>query len=426
LSCSGWKEVKLGEAPIEIIDGDRGKNYPKGFEFMDHGFCLFLNAKNVTSSGFSFQEKMFISREKDFLLRKGKLQRHDIVLTTRGTVGNVGYFSDEISFTDIRINSGMVILRCSKKHVMPEFAYWLFRSPFIQSQIYSLKSGSAQPQLPISIMKNITLLLPPLNIQEAIVKVVSCLDDKIELNNRINKTLEEMAQAIFKSWFVDFEPFQDGEFEDSELGPIPKGWRVKSLGDLCDLQKGLSYKGKFLSEEGDPMINLGNVQPGGEYRYDKIKYYNGDYKDRHVVIPGDIIIANTDMTSDRAILGSPIFVPNYPGKDIIFSHHLFAVKRLNVPKTFLYYFFKSASFRERAEGYANGTTVLALSRDDLMNLKLIVPDEKVVSSFDSITDKIVRLKEKKSEENKRLEETRDTLLPKLMSGEIRVPFEEVY
>jgi type I restriction enzyme, S subunit len=108
---SEWIECTLGEAPIQIIDGDRGKNYPKKADFSDTGYCLFLNAKNVTISGFAFTELNFINQEKDESLRKGKLKRGDLVLTTRGTVGNIAYYDKNVQFDHIRINSGMVIIR---------------------------------------------------------------------------------------------------------------------------------------------------------------------------------------------------------------------------------------------------------------------------------------------------------------------------
>jgi type I restriction enzyme S subunit len=229
-----FDELKLSEADIEIIDGDRGVNYPKQNEFYDIGYCLFLNAKNVTKDGFDFNEKSFISREKDNLLRKGKLVRNDIVLTTRGTVGNVAFYNNRVPFNNILINSGMVILRAKQSEYLPEFVYWMFRSNYIQDQINALKTGSAQPQLPITIMRTIKVLKPKLCEQKVIAATLSALDDMIELNNQINKTLEEMAIAIFKSWFVDFEPFKDGEFEESELGLIPKGWRVVELGEITE------------------------------------------------------------------------------------------------------------------------------------------------------------------------------------------------
>ncbi len=120
-----WKECKLGDASFDIIDGDRGKNYPKKDEFFESGYCLFLNTKNVTTNGFEFTELNFITKEKDELLRKGKLKRYDLVLTTRGTVGNVGFYDTNIAFDNIRINSGMVIIR--PDGIDEKFNYQLFK-----------------------------------------------------------------------------------------------------------------------------------------------------------------------------------------------------------------------------------------------------------------------------------------------------------
>ena len=147
------------EAPLEMIDGDRGKNYPKQDEFSDEDFCLFLNAKNVTDKGFNFETKMFISQEKDEILKKGKLQRGDVILTTRGTVGNVAFYSEDIPFDNIRINSGMLILR-SKSELSNKFLYYVLKSDFFKKQIYTFKSGTAQPQLPISSLNHMEFYLP--------------------------------------------------------------------------------------------------------------------------------------------------------------------------------------------------------------------------------------------------------------------------
>lgn len=139
----------------EIIDGDRGKNYPQQNEFSNTGYCVFLNTGNVTASGFVFDNTQFISREKDESLRKGKLRRGDIVYTTRGTVGNAGYYSERIPFENIRINSGMVILRCRNQLVDTRFFYQILKSDHYRPYFKKFCTGSAQPQLPI---KNFSML----------------------------------------------------------------------------------------------------------------------------------------------------------------------------------------------------------------------------------------------------------------------------
>ena len=194
-----WKECKLRDIDLEVIDGDRGKNYPHQNEFLESGFCLFLSAKNVTKSGFSFIENQYISQEKDSLLNNGKLKRGDIVITTRGTVGNVAIFSDKIPYNNIRINSGMLIIRCGKT-INNFYLYHVLRSELFYNQILSIQSGSAQPQLPKSHFLNMMINLPPLPTQQKIAAILASLDDKIELNNKINTNLEQQAQALFKNF----------------------------------------------------------------------------------------------------------------------------------------------------------------------------------------------------------------------------------
>ena len=174
-----YNEKRLTVFPMtelcEIIDGDRGKNYPKQEEFLDIGFCLFLNAKNVTSAGFSFENCMYITEEKDTLLRNGKLKRGDVVLTTRGTIGNLAFYDDSVPYEHMRINSGMVILRMKRERIAERFFIEQFKM-----QLASIKdkiaSGSAQPQLPISTMNKIIMLVPNIDQQNQFATFVSQVD----------------------------------------------------------------------------------------------------------------------------------------------------------------------------------------------------------------------------------------------------------
>ena len=152
----GWKYIPFGQA-VEIIDGDRGINYPKQEEFLQFGECLFLNAGNVTKSGFDFSVCQYITAEKDNSLRQGKLSYDDVVLTTRGTVGNVAFYNKKMTFSEMRINSGMVILR-SIGIISPELIYTALREEYFQKMMFLYASGSAQPQLPIKDMKRIKIL----------------------------------------------------------------------------------------------------------------------------------------------------------------------------------------------------------------------------------------------------------------------------
>ena len=178
----------------EIIDGDRGANYPKQEEFSDNGFCLFLNAKNVTANGFSFENCMFITEEKDKLLRKGKVSRGDVVLTTRGTIGNLAFYDGAVPYEHIRINSGMVILRMKRERITERFFIEQFKM-----QLASIKekiaSGSAQPQLPISTMNKIVMLVPDVELQHQFAAFVE-QTDKSKFDNPAEPRQTGIAEKI--------------------------------------------------------------------------------------------------------------------------------------------------------------------------------------------------------------------------------------
>ena len=187
-------------AICQIIDGDRGKNYPKQEEFSDSGFCLFLNAKNVTAQGFSFENCTYITEEKDALLRNGKLCRGDVVLTTRGTIGNLAFYDTSVPYENIRINSGMVILRMNKQVVSEIFFIEQFKMQLdsIKSRI---ASGSAQPQLPISTMNKIEMILPPIELQNQFAAFVERVSQQKQTVQQSLDKLELMKKALMQEYF---------------------------------------------------------------------------------------------------------------------------------------------------------------------------------------------------------------------------------
>lgn len=187
-------------AICQIIDGDRGKNYPKQEEFSDSGFCLFLNAKNVTAQGFSFENCTYITEEKDALLRNGKLCRGDVVLTTRGTIGNLAFYDTSVPYENIRINSGMVILRMNKQVVSEIFFIEQFKMQLdsIKSRI---ASGSAQPQLPISTMNKIEMILPPIELQNQFAAFVERVSQQKQNVQQSLEKLELMKKALMQEYF---------------------------------------------------------------------------------------------------------------------------------------------------------------------------------------------------------------------------------
>ncbi|MBS4021143.1 MAG: restriction endonuclease subunit S [Dethiobacter sp.] len=202
-----WEEKELGDKNVlEIIDGDRGKNYPKQSDFLSDGFCLFLNTKNVRPDGFEFHSTMFINVEKDNALGKGKLNRNDVVMTTRGTIGNLGIYCDDVKYENIRINSGMLIFRPNLKVITPKYLFEVLRSGVIKFQINSHVSGAAQPQLPIKTLVNFSIPVPKsLEVQNEIVSKLNALSHETRNLESIYQQkladLEELKKSILQKAF---------------------------------------------------------------------------------------------------------------------------------------------------------------------------------------------------------------------------------
>lgn len=291
-----------------------------------------------------------------------------------------------------------------------KYAYYILKSLRLNER----RIGTGQPLLTQGILNNIDIKYPKKEEQKAIAATLSCLDDKIELNNHINKTLEEIAQAIFKSWFVDFEPFQDGEFEDSELGRIPKGWRVESLDNIADFLNGLAMQ-KYRSKTDDflPVIKIRELNQG----------FTDDSSDKaSVTIPEQYIINNGDVIFSWS---GTLEVKIWTGEKGALNQHLFKVTSKKYEKWFYHLWTLKHLEKFRAIAQDKATTMGHIRRKDLTESKVLIPkdsDMKFLSNIlNPIYEKIIKL----YLENRTLKEIRDTLLPKLMSGEIRVAIEAV-
>ena len=193
-----WEEKTLIDAGITVTDGDRGKEYPNSSEFYDEGDYLFLSAKNVTKKGFLFEETQFISKEKYEKLGKGIVNRGDVVLTTRGTVGQTAYYDDSVQYEFLRVNSGMVTLGCNNSELKSNFFYALTNSSLFTRQVDSLTFGSAQPQLTIKIIKSLKVPIPSVTEQQKIATVLTNADKEIELLEQQLTDLQQEKKALMQ------------------------------------------------------------------------------------------------------------------------------------------------------------------------------------------------------------------------------------
>lgn len=315
-----------------------------------------------------------------------------------------------------------IVMRENSNKTDKDFIYYISISPnFRDIAIKSMVGTSGRQRVQQDVLESTTMLIPPILEQKAIAATLSFLDDKIELNNRINKTLEEMAQAIFKSWFVDFEPFKDGEFEDSELGRIPKGWRVKVLKD-CVISIDNRGKTPPLASQVTPYPIIDVKALSGESRiinYDNCtKYVDEDifknwFRSGHPK-PQDICIST---------VGSLAEIKLFLGNKGCLAQNVVAFRSREISPLYLYQYLQN--IKEELVSYNIGSVQPSIKVTHIIKHKTLIPSDEVLDKFDMIAKKITNIIFRNYEENLSLQSIRNSLLPKLMSGEIRVPIEEV-
>lgn len=194
----GWDALDSKAAGVRILDGDRGKAYPKESDFLPSGYCLFLSAKNVTKRGLDMTDCAFISRERDEALGKGTVEPEDIVITTRGTIGNIGFFPTQLPHPKVRINSGMAIMRAGASRILPALLGQLLCSPVVVRQVERLTFGSAQPQLTLGILRSLVLPVPPKEEQAALLEVLRDQDDCIATGRSEAEQLRTVKHGLLQ------------------------------------------------------------------------------------------------------------------------------------------------------------------------------------------------------------------------------------
>lgn len=387
----------------EIIDGDRGKNYPKQDEFYPQGYCLFLNTGNVTKEGLTFEENQFIMKEKDEALRKGKLKRGDIVYTTRGTVGNAGYYNSSVPYENVRINSGMVILRSNGEIVDARFLYQILKSEYYRPYFKQYCTGSAQPQLPIKNFSQIYLNVPDIKTQHRIADILSVYDDLIENNQKQIKLLEEAAPRLYKEWFVDLR--FPGQKNTKIVDGVPEGWDEKTLSQVANVIMGQSPKSEFYNSEKKGLpFHQGVGSYGVRFVMDDI--YSTSYT--RIAEPDSILFS----------VRAPVGRLNITKNKVVIGRGLAAINQTDGCQSYLYYLLKNRFFKDNIVG--NGSIFASVSKDELLNQKFLIPERNLMTQFEKIVSHMDKQIENLDSKNKKLIEARDRLLPKLMSGEVEV------
>ena len=433
-------------------DGNHGAKYPRTEEFGELG-VPFLTAKLLDNSGnIDLLKAPRLAKEKAQKFTFGFVQPEDVLLSHNATVGRVAVMPqvDE----PILIGTSLTHFRLDKSKILPTYLAAYFSGKDFQDQLAAVMSQTTRNQVPITSQRKLYIELPSIEIQAEIVKYIDSIDNKIRLNNKINQTLESIAQAIFKSWFIDFDPVrakivakQEGkdselaamcaisgkseaelkqmseddfaelqataalfpdELVESELGDVPKGWEVKALDRIASYQNGLALQ-KFRPEDENeflPIVKIAQLKSGIATIEEKASP-NIDAKS--IIDNGDVVFS----------WSGSLVVDIWCGGKAALNQHLFKVTSNQYPKWLYYYYTKHhlAEFQRIAQ--AKAVTMGHIKREHLSQALCTVPCEKILDAI-GILESVLQKQIKFRLENYNLMKIRDTLLPKLLSGEVSV------
>lgn len=353
------------------------------------------------------------------------LKENDIVFARTGNSTGRSYFYEKQHGTFVY--AGFLIkFSLDPNKVNPRILkYYTHSKPYFD-WVNSFDTGATRGNINAKTYGDMEIELPSRKVQDKIVSILSSLDRKIELNNKINADLEEMAQSIFKNWFVDFEPFKDGKFVDSELGMIPEGWKVSQIADIPHiLETGKRPKGGAV-EKGIPSVGAEHVKGMCAYDYSKTKYINCEFaaKLKTGKINGyELMIYKDGGKPGYFIPNFSIFGEGYPFENCYLNEHVFKLdfdgnKEFNI---FCYFFFKTEQIMSYFNAQGAKAAIPGINKKDVENIYIFSPDNESVIKFGEFAYPLFKQMLKNAIENRTLSTLRDTLLPRLMSGEIEVP-----
>lgn len=399
-----WHTIRLGDACVTNASSYSPKEVWTFVNYLDTG--------NITENRIDSIQHIDLAKEELPSRAKRKVKKNSIIYSTvRPNQRHYGIIKTIPQ--NFLVSTGFAVIDADSQLLDADFLYYVLTQATVVDKLHAIaaQSTSAYPSLRPSDIENLEIDIPTLDEQRAIASILRCIDEKTQLNAQINRNLEQQAQAIFKSWFVDFAPFRDGKFMDSELGPIPAGWRVGTLEDIADITMGQSPKGESYNEN-----SVGTVfyQGRAEFtdRFPVRRLFTTEPK--RMATSGDVLLSVRAPVGDMNIANEPCCIGR--GLATIHAKHGFTS----------FVFYTMQTLRQELDKYnGEGTVFGCINKDSLNALKVIIPPENIISVFEERTSPLDRKYFVGIEENMRLTKLRDTLLQKLMSGEIDVSEVEV-
>ncbi|MCK6432405.1 MAG: restriction endonuclease subunit S [Burkholderiaceae bacterium] len=406
-------------------DGNFGSLYPRVEDFSDEGLPL-LTAKVVNGGRIDFGAAQKLKREKAARLPYGFIQAGDVLLSHNATVGRVAVVPEFNG--QALIGTSLTYFRLDPSRLLPRYLAGFLESRDFQNQLAGVMGLSTRNQVPITAQRLLEVEVPPLRVQQLISEFVGALDDRIALLRETNATLEAIAQALFKSWFVDFDPvraksqglapagmdeataalFPDG-FEESTLGPIPRGWNIRSLDQIASYLNGLALQ-KYPPTDGAwlPVIKIAQLRKGDTLGADRA---GRNIKPEYIVRNGDVLFS----------WSGSLEVEVWCGGEGALNQHLFKVTSQHFPKWFYFWWTRHHLDRFRQIAASKATTMGHIQRGHLSEAKVLVPPPELLDVMSASAAPLLDRITQNALHAQTLAEVRDTLLPRLISGQLRLP-----
>ena len=372
---------------------------------------------------------MFVPQEYwEKIDERRKAHEGDVLLSVTGSYGIPVYIDFEKDFVFQR---HIAILKPDPDILSGRYLYYLLKSPSTKKLIDKLVTGAIQKTLGLDMIRKMSFDIPSIPEQNYITNILSQIDKLIDNNISICSDLEAIVKLLYDYWFVQFDfPDENGKPYKSSGGKmvwneelkreIPEGWEMNRLGDLISYSRGVSYTGNDMCDSGTPIISLASIDRSGRYIPDGIKYYNQEYPSSKVLKPYDLVMANTDMTQERAVMGKIIFVPDIFEGDILSTHHITKIVIVDELKSYLMMTTQTDWFHKYIKGFSSGTNVLGMDMVGFEDYMLVYPSHEVLMRFDSIVHDYYGKIFEIYRENFELASLRDFLLPMLMNGQVSI------
>ncbi len=404
-----WKERKLGDYILDIAAGPFGSNL-KVECFVPTGFPI-IDGANLKEFKVTDNITKYVTEEKARSLHRSIAKRNDVVVTISGNVGQISYIPLDSKYEEYLVSQRQFRVTFDSEKIYVPYLVYYFHTFEGQHKILSFANQTGVPALaqPLKNFKNIDICLPDINEQKRIAAILSSLDNKIEINRRINENLEQQAQALFKSWFVDFEPFRDQPFVESELGMIPEGWRVVNLHEIVDIKRDNYKKGDdatlhYLPIDIIPMHSLGIY----EFKDNKEAQSSLQTFEKNDIIIGAmrVYFHRVVIAPCKGITRNTCFVLKPKNQNL----WAYSIMQCNQNETI--------DFANRT---SKGSTMpYAIWNNGLANYRIVLPNKEILSLFNRVVSPILEKVRDSYRINTIVSQLRDTLLPRLMSGELKV------